>query len=324
MIRLPFALPILSIGIALSAASTAAQDASDAVTLDTITVIGTGLETRVFENPATVSVVDQEEIARTPPISTAELLRSVPGIQITYSAVPGLQRISIRGEDSRRVVIKIDGQALTDQTTRGQPILVDPAIVERIEVVRGSASVVSGSRAIGGVINIVTKRGGERPIEGALSGAVFSPTEGYKATASAFGAHAGFDYRFTASRSEQGDRETPDGPLKPSDFDDSNLSGHLGYRFGRHYVSGKVQRYALSANAFTGDPDFSVSLPQRDLTKGALFYEGRDLATWLPRLTVDGYVQTIDRTFENRIAQTTFLPFPPPGTSTTLNIATEN
>ena len=61
---------------------------------------------------------------------------------------------------------------LTDHTSYGQPVLVDPTTIERIEVVRGSSSVVSGSSAIGGVINIITKKGAPEPFS-------FSATAGF-------------------------------------------------------------------------------------------------------------------------------------------------
>ncbi len=67
----------------------------------------------------------------------------------------------------------IDGQKLTDHTNYGQPILIDPTTTERIEVVRGSSSVVSGSAAIGGVINIITKTGADKPFALSTTAGVF-------------------------------------------------------------------------------------------------------------------------------------------------------
>lgn len=77
---------------------------------------------------------------------------------------------------------------LTDHSAYGAPMLIDPSIIERIEVVRGPSSVLSGSNAIGGVVNIITKRGGEKALEGSLTATGFSATSGYSTSANLMGA----------------------------------------------------------------------------------------------------------------------------------------
>lgn len=270
--------------------------------LDTITVIGTGLPTEVMNNPASISVISADSLKKTAPVSIATLLREVPGVQIGEE---GIERVAIRGEGARRVAILIDGQKLTDHTNYGQPILVDPTTIERIEVVRGSSSVVSGSRAIGGVINIITKKGAAIPFELSTTAGYMSATEGYRFSTTAAGTFAAgsgeLDYRFSLGKMDQGDRHTPDGVLIPSDMSDRNLSAHLGYRLGDHYFGLKAQRYDLAANVYVGDPNFLISLPRRDLRKIGAFYEGTNLTPWLLRLNTDLYHQTIDREFNNDV-----------------------
>ncbi|WP_145108865.1 TonB-dependent receptor [Cereibacter sediminicola] len=292
---------LLLAGTALGSAGAAL--AQEVLELEQITVIGTGLPTEVMKSPASITVISAETLSKTAPVSIASLLRDVPGVQINEE---GIERVSIRGETSRRVAILIDGQKLTDHTNYGQPILVDPTTIERIEVVRGSSSVVSGSRAIGGVINIITRKGADVPLEFSTTAGYMSATDGYRFSASAAGtlaAGAGaFDYRLSFGRMDQGDRKTPDGMLEPSDTQDRNLSAHLGYRLGQHYFGLRAQRYDLAANVYTGGPDFRIELPHRDLRKVSTFYEGTDLTPWLTRLSADLYRQTIDRTFTNDVS----------------------
>ncbi|MFT3688514.1 TonB-dependent receptor [Paenirhodobacter sp.] len=245
-----------------------------------------------------MSVIEGEALRRAPPVSIAQLLRDVPGVQVSEE---GIERISIRGESARRVAVLIDGQHLTDHTNYGQPVLVDPTTIERIEIVRGSSSVVSGSRAIGGVINVITKKGAQKPLEVTATAGWMSATEGYRGSVSAAGTLGAFDYRLSYGRMDQGDRRTPDGVLERSDVNDRNLSAHLGYRQGKHYFGLKAQRFDLAANVHTGDPGFLISLPKRDLRKYGLFYEGTALTPWLDRLSVDLYRQTIDRDFRNDV-----------------------
>jgi hemoglobin/transferrin/lactoferrin receptor protein len=277
-------------------------DATGIGQLDTVTVIGTGLPTEVMHNQASITILGTEEIETVAPASIATLLRDVPGVQISEE---GIERIMIRGETSRRVAILIDGQKLTDHTNYGQPILVDPTTIERIEVVRGASSVVSGSSAIGGVINIITKRGADKPFTFSATAGYLSATRGHRLSASAAGTvSAGpgsLDYNFNLGRMKQGDRRTPDGTLTPSDVEDRNVSGHLGYRLGQHYFGLKAQAYDLAANVYVGNPNFLIGLPHRDLRKTSLFYEGTQLTPWLTKLSASLYRQTIDRDFRNDV-----------------------
>ncbi len=139
----------------------------------------------------------------------------------------------------------IDGQKLTDHTEYGTPLLIDPASIERIEILRESSSVVSGGRAIGGVVNIVTKKGADKPLEISTQAGYFSATKGYRTSTALSGSQSGFDYRLRVSRSELNDRATPKGRLKPSSTDDSSISAHLGYQAGKHYIAAKAQRLTM-------------------------------------------------------------------------------
>ena len=85
------------------------------------------------------------------------------GVRINNDGGQGIKRAKIRGEDAFRSLVMIDGQKISEQKSMsGSPILIDPAMVERIEVIKGPASVLYGSDAIGGAINIITKKGGTK------------------------------------------------------------------------------------------------------------------------------------------------------------------
>ena len=286
----------LALGNALLIAASTAH--SEVIQFEQVTVLGQAQETEVFKNPASVSVIDSDTISQSAGQSVASYLRNIPGVQIIED---GVERISIRGENSRRVAIFIDGQKLTDHTEYGQPLLIDPASIERIEVLRGSSSVVSGGRAIGGVVNIVTKKGADKPLEVSTQAGYFSATKGYRASTALSGSQAGFDYRLGVSRSELNDRATPKGRLKPSSTDDSNIAAHLGYKTGKHYIAAKVQRYDVAAQMYWEQDGFSTDLPKRELNKVGLFYQGDQLTETLDKLKIDVYRQTVDRVFDNDV-----------------------
>jgi hemoglobin/transferrin/lactoferrin receptor protein len=112
--------------------------------------------------PAPITVFDRETIEKVQPEKMADLFKAVPGVEIEgegpFRGIP-----VIRGLSSNRVLILVDGQRLNnarESTTFAgiQPALVNLAEVERIEVLRGPASVQYGSDAIGGVVNIITRQ----------------------------------------------------------------------------------------------------------------------------------------------------------------------
>lgn len=298
---------------------TAGAQAQDGETwLDVLTVVGTRTAVSVQDNPASVTVLDRAQLERKTPESIAEMLRDVPGVQVVDSSAPGMKRLSIRGESSRRVTILVDGQEITDHSDYGTPILIDPSNVERIEVVRGPASVLHGAKAIGGVVNIVTRRGAARPIEAEIGGTWYSGTDGWQGWAAVSGTVGDFDYRFSGSLDDHGDRRVPvgqytsTGRLEGTSFGNDNLSAHLGYTFGEagnHYVALKASRHRLSSESWT-DPatlvppvvDFNIDLPKRDLSKVGVYYDGTDISDIVRKVHFDAYYQTVDRLFTNEVA----------------------
>ncbi len=308
----------LAFSLPLAGAAFAQETGTQHATwLDTITVTGTRTETSVMNNPASVSVIDREQIERQAPESIAELVRDVPGVEVVDASAPGMKRLRIRGESSHRVTILVDGQEITDHSDYGTPILVDPANVERIDVIRGPASVLYGAKAIGGVVNIITKRGAPRPIQLETGGSYYSGTRGWQGWAAVSGTVGDFDYRLSGSADRHHDREVPngrytqDGRLDGSSYRDSDVALHLGYTFGQnrnHYLALKAEQHILSTDSWTDpdylqDPirDFRIELPKRDLRKAGLYYDAKDLSPVVRKIHVDAYRQTVDRLFENRV-----------------------
>ena len=110
----------------------------------------------------TVSVIDLGEIERRQTQNVADILRTVPGVTIARNgAIGGVTSVFIRGADSDQTVALIDGVKLNDPSSVGGGFNFGNLMVgniERIEVLRGSQSVLWGSQAIAGVVNMVTRR----------------------------------------------------------------------------------------------------------------------------------------------------------------------
>ena len=122
------------------------------------------------------SVFTRDDIDRLQPTSLTDLLSRVPGVQVARSGGRGgLPGIYIRGTKSAQSLVLVDGQRMANATSADsnlQYLNIDQ--IERVEVLRGSRSVIYGSDAIGGVIQIFTRRGSAQAPQVRLHSAVGS------------------------------------------------------------------------------------------------------------------------------------------------------
>lgn len=145
-------------GLALSGAGMAqAQEG-----VEPVVVTATRHDTRVSEVLSDVTVIDSETIRQAGPTTTiAALLGRQPGIEFTQNGGPGgSSSVFIRGSNSNHVLLLVDGIRV-GSTTTGSPTweYIPLEQIDHIEIVRGPASSLYGSDAIGGVVQIFTKRG---------------------------------------------------------------------------------------------------------------------------------------------------------------------
>lgn len=159
---------LLASAIALTLSVPAlAQSGGDksATTLDTVTVTAAGYEQNIKEAPATITVISAEEIKKKSYTDITDVLKNVPGVHVQGGGVE--QSIMIRGMSADYTLFLIDGRPMQDNQAfglngaqAGTPINFLPPLesIERVEVIRGPASSLYGSDAMGGVINIITKK----------------------------------------------------------------------------------------------------------------------------------------------------------------------
>lgn len=224
---------------------------------DTMVVSASRSEKPLWESPVSIQVVDRQALDKLTGDSVAEALRDVPGVEIYDNALAGRKQIRIRGEAPSRVLILIDGQEVTYQRSghnSGPGLLIDSSSLERIEVVKGPHSVLYGSLAIGGVINFITKKGGDKPIGGKINVVYDSATDGWTESAAVYGSIDGFDYRLNASYADHGDRDTPDGRLPNTGFDNQSQGAWLGYTLGKHKFGLSLDRYKLDTQTYFNEP----------------------------------------------------------------------
>lgn len=138
--------------------------AEESYTLDEVVISATGYEQEVKHAPASISIIPQEEFLNKPIRDLGDIVQEVPGVT-TEVGKTGAQTISIRGMSSAYTLILVDGKRVNmakgfdsngfDATSGFMP---PASMIERIEVIRGPASTLYGSDAMGGVINIITKK----------------------------------------------------------------------------------------------------------------------------------------------------------------------
>ncbi len=156
----------LALAIALVPGLSLAQDTSndDALKLAE-TLISANRDTQLRSaSSAASSVFSRADIERLQPSSVADLLRRVPGVQMTQNGGPGsTSGLYIRGTKSAQSLVLVDGQRIGSASAGGSPLeYLSIEQIERVEVLRGSRSAVYGSDAIGGVVQIITRRGAEQ------------------------------------------------------------------------------------------------------------------------------------------------------------------
>jgi len=132
--------------------------------LDRVTVIGTRVPSTLGQETEGLTVITREQIEFMGVANGADLLRQVPGVQVDQLGGPGGMSLAyIRGSDPNHVLVLVDGVRVNDPTnSRGGGFdlsSIDPSEIERIEVLRGAASSIYGADAMGGVINIITRKG---------------------------------------------------------------------------------------------------------------------------------------------------------------------
>ncbi len=119
---------------------------------DDMTVTATGNARSAFEAPMMVSVIDASAPENQTASSATDLLRHVPGLTLDGTGRTNGQDVNLRGYDRRGVLVLVDGVRQGTDTGHLNSTFLDPALIKRIEIVRGPSALLYGSGAMGGVI----------------------------------------------------------------------------------------------------------------------------------------------------------------------------
>lgn len=159
----------VSILASMSVAANTEENSQNAVQLEKIVITASGFEQNLKDAPASISIVTKDDIEKKNATTIADLLTDIPGVDVRNGVgKTGNLDIGIRGLPSKYTLILINGKrqgASSDIAPNGftdalHAFLPPLSSIERIEVIRGPMSTMYGSDAMGGVINIITKKVG--------------------------------------------------------------------------------------------------------------------------------------------------------------------
>ncbi len=155
----------------------AAAPASD----DVIVVTATRSETAIRDVIVPVTVINRQQIEQSAASDLSELLRFEAGLDIGRNGGPGqATSVFLRGTESNHTLVLVDGVRVNPGTIGGAALQnIAPEVIERIEIVKGARSSLYGTDAIGGVINIITRRAGDGYAEAGVGGGSFATRSGY-------------------------------------------------------------------------------------------------------------------------------------------------
>lgn len=318
--------------------------------LEPLVVTATRQLRQAFELAAPVAAIDSLTIRRLQPNTAADLLRDLPGLDVN-GVGPNQARPIIRGQRGQRILLLEDGLRLNNsrrQQDFGElPALVDVNGLARVEVVRGPASVLYGSDAIGGVVNLITDEtppiengdtfggrveyayrgaGDQRQPSGEIFGRVgrigFAASGTFR-EADAYSAPAG-----TFGQVELGD----DVLVNDTGVRDRNISLRASYDMSPlQSIYARVSAYDAEDAGFgfvsnedlgtVGDPTIEILYPDQNVARLTFGYEGAGLGLpFADRLDVRGYYSDNERELDLGI----FIPFSPQTPESGVSIVTNN
>ena len=331
-----FLLPALVGAQSSVTAQRAADSSRAAVALRSVTVTATRRVTDVHDVPTPVSVLDSAAVRERTPRNAADLLRELPGVDV-IGVGPNQFRPSIRGQRGQRILLLEDGMRMNNsrrQQDFGElPSLVDVAALERIEVVRGPASVLYGTDAIGGVINLITlapPSGAGAPAFGGRASYQYG-TAGTltKESLALMGQSGAWAWQVAGTNRRAGNYDAPAGTFGNLDFAsdvtvldagvrDRSLNAHLGWHGAALSAFAKAEYYRASDAGFGyvpngalgGDPlqKIQIRYPLQEVRKFTVGLAATHLGWGIAdRMDATLYTQGNQRD----LTQDIFIPFGP-------------
>ncbi|MBH3420709.1 TonB-dependent receptor [Pseudomonas gessardii] len=268
------------------------RTAGSAITLQQMTISATRQEQSVDSVPSTVTVHGREELDRQNVNTIRELVRYEPGVSVGGAGTrSGNSGYNIRGIDGDRILTQVDGVEVPDNFFNGpyaktRRNYVDPEIVKRVEIIRGPASALYGSSAIGGAVSYFTldpddiiKPG--QDVGARLKTGYSSADESWLTSGTVAGRLQDFDGLLHLSQRNGHEMESYDGNnatglartgANPEDVRTTNVLAKLGWNYGED------NRLGLTYEKYKDDRDIN-----QKSAVGGIFLEGQGMNMYRDR-----------------------------------------
>lgn len=254
--------------ISLLGSSAAASDTTEQnpyPVLDEVIVSARGIPSQISATPGGSAIIDHQQLLNDQPVSiTNSLEQLIPGVEKSSDSAWG-SSINIRGMGRNRVLFLIDGTRVNTATdVNAQFGLIDPADIERIEVLKGPISALYGSGSIGGVVNVITTQGSPSQLPG-LHGSLLT---GVGTNARGYRSHASLDYSGSkgwlslsaGTRVYDDYRDGNGDEVENSQWQDTSYNIKAGYAWNSDHNS-SIQLQRVEAED-VGIPGKGLSLPE--------------------------------------------------------------
>ena len=254
--------------------------------LNELVVTGSRYERQLKDVPVITRVISREEIETVNPVDFTTLLEyTLPGIQFYYNTMSQVPEITYQGMDAKAVLFLLDGERISGESGDSNIDYSRFNIndIERIEVVRGAASTLYDSRAIGGVINIITKKS-VRPFTASMhtryagkKGQSYSTSAGVNlhrfSSLTSFGWRKRDSYLVKDEQGKQKEIINPDGSVTKSKTDP------IAFNIYGYSIMDISQKLSYNfTDRFTGSARISYYTNKRDKYDNARYYQRyRDL-----------------------------------------------
>ncbi|NMX91332.1 MULTISPECIES: TonB-dependent receptor [unclassified Pseudomonas] len=268
------------------------RTAESAITLQQMTISATRTEQAVDSVPSTVSVHEREELDRQNVNTIRELVRYEPGVSVGGAGTrSGNSGYNIRGIDGDRILTQVDGVEVPDNFFNGpyaktRRNYVDPEIVKRVEIIRGPASALYGSSAIGGAVSYFTLDPSDiikpgQDVGARLKTGYSSADESWLTSGTVAGRVQDFDGLLHLSQRNGHEMESYDGNnatglartgANPEDVRTTNVLAKLGWNYGED------NRLGLTYEKYKDDRDIN-----QKSAVGGIFLEGQGMNMYRDR-----------------------------------------
>ncbi len=206
---------------------------STPIKMGEVLVSSTKYETKLKDVPLPMDVITGDKIKNEYAISVPDLLSNEPGLALGRDGIWGTT-ISIRGLSRSSIVTLIDGCRIETATDLAAGLsLIDVNDIKRIEVIKGAASSLYGTGALGGIVNIITKSGeytDHISTGGSLTSGYNSVNSGSEGNLSLNAGASNWYVHVAGTLRDAGNTKTPSGVLSNSQFQDRSISTDIGLK----------------------------------------------------------------------------------------------